>query len=149
MPLTEPVAFKESRYDLQSIDIAAPGAGNTVVWACPAQAVLHVVGVSFRLNSGLVVGDRWPYLSVKVAGAQRLQMCPSALLQPENRIWTYQFSPGVAAVDMTAVGSFMIESLTCCLELKPADQFCIECMNLDAADVIDNIRIRVKRWVEN
>ncbi len=152
MPLEDtPNAFKgDNRYDLRTVEVPAPGAGNVLSWNVPAGLVVHVTCVTFRLATSLVAGERWPFVCTQTGVALTMNPCPVIDLLPPNTTRTYYLTTGIPAVDMVTVPAcnMIVGPLGCCLEIKDGEQLGINCWNMDAADAIDQVRIRFREWRE-
>lgn len=153
MPLdTNSRKFKTERYDLVTAAGVAPGAGNSFVWNVPDNRVVHIIAVTFRFITGIVVADRWPFVQVQTGGVADIGHVPVMQAQAASLSMTYYLTSGIVPVDLTGAVPAIpgrISSLGCYMEIKHGEQLRIGVFNLDAADVIDNVRFRYREWEED
>ncbi len=143
--------FKTERYLPYTIEGVNPGAGNPYEYAVPANMVQHVIGVSFLFTTVGAAADRQVYLCMNTAGVNVMHVNPIVVPVPTGNAWTHNFSIGIAPVDMTTLGSFTANPMTCAIELVASmdDRLCIEADNLQVNDTITNILLRVREWGED
>lgn len=150
MPLdTSPNKFKTERYDVVTVPIANPALGAHVNWAVPANQVIHIVGIYFRLVTGAAVVDRWPYVYITTGGANAMHRNPVMALQTATVDMFYAMEIGWPFLDLTAVEDLKVGPLLDFLEIKTGEELHIDAYNLNAGDQFSDILIRVRQWQEN
>jgi hypothetical protein len=152
MPLQPQKAFTE-RHDVISVLPGAPGAGNPMNWPCPDNHVVQIVGFSVRLTTDATVADRLLFSLVHTSLANLTLYNTAPAVQPASVQWTYYFSVGVTPADWSAAFLHQISNLPCCMQLKHVvgaiDNLRISVVNLQAADVLDQIVLRMFDWQED
>jgi len=153
MPLEDsPKKFKDDRYDLITVDVAAPGAGLPATWNVPANRVVAVVGITVELYTSEVVADRWLYACIRTGGAQTMLICPVMRAQVANTHIAYYLHKGIAPIDLTTATpaiAMIVGPLTCAMQIKYGESVYIVVQNMDADDYIEDIRIRYYEWEED
>ncbi len=149
MPLDTPRnPFRSDRYDVLTLNIPGPGAGNPVLWPVPANQVIDVVGVCFMvMTSGALVNRRF-YVAVQTPGPMEVPISMSDVTQIANLNWFYCFSPGVPPLD-ASVDNYIIQSLPVPMEMKFGDSLSVNSVAIDPGDNIVTCFLRYRLWSED
>lgn len=149
MPLnTSPRKFKTERYDMITEIIPNPAVGAVGTWACPDNRVVEVLSVIFVLNSCGVAGNRYPYMALERGGLTSHFTLSNVFLAPAGN-YSYRFSLGIDAVDLSATNGVVFEPLAAAWEMKAGDNLLIQAYNFNAGDWFSGLRLRYREWKED
>lgn len=141
--------FRSQRYDVLTINLANPAAGNPLLWAVPANQVIGIVGVSFMVLTSAVVLNRRLYVALSGPGPLECPVSLASVDQTAGVMWQYHFALGVDNLDATANHSWIIGSLPDCMELKFGDSLLVTSIALGPLDTILNPIVRYRLWSED
>ena len=149
MPLT-PSGFQDDRYDLVTVSPGNPAVGSGLHWPCPANRVIHVVGVYCSLLTlTAVVINRWMYVDIENAGLADAMFSPSIAGQPQMAGWNYHWTVGVTPRNFFIPAPTLTAPLGACYQLKTGDFLNIRCLNMQATDQITDCCLRYYEWNED
>lgn len=128
-----------------NLNIAAPGAGNNLTIAAPANAISELVHLKFSLGTDANVADRLVRLEV-YTGALSTVISASLIEQTASLAWNYMFQLGTPAFSSgDGVHHFM--PIPSDFRLFEGWEWRILVLNLQAADTIASARIQYKLWI--
>ena len=149
MPLTANAAFTD-RHRLRTIQIADPGAGNVAAYTVAAGEVIQIVSLRFKLaTSPFAVDRRMNLRFLDVLGMWPTWLGVSSIVQAANLTWSYRFVCGIAPVDATVDSADVYAPLGCGAQAYDGERLDIACENMNVADVISDIYMRVFHWKIN
>ncbi len=147
MPLnTSPNKFKTERFNLFTVRVPNPAAGEPVLYMAPANTVHEIMSAAFSFTTSAVVNDRMVYVEHYSVDNYRTQQCPPVDVQPENTGMDYYFTLGICASDWRPAAGITHQPLGCCIEITGGDRLRINARLIDAADQFSYIDLRIRAW---
>lgn len=151
MPLnSSPNKFETERHDVITANLPSPAPGAACLWPVPANLVVHIVAIQFRVTTNAVAGNRWASVTVfNPVTFFTIHQNPAMELQPPNTDRFYSMNPDWLFLTLAPVIGVRIGPLNPFLILHPPEQLVLFCENIDPGDQIQNIRIRYREWKED
>lgn len=149
MPLnTSPNKFQTERYDVVTTAIPNPPLGEMLVWPVPDNLVIRVVSLYFRMLTNAFVINRWAVVCLRDAALNLGPRIPAIGLQPANWAITYTMAVEYPLFSMAPIVA-RLGLLPSFMELKPGEDLCIYCVNMQGTDRFMDARVRYVEWKED
>jgi len=144
MPSQNPVDI--SVFDLVTVIIPDPGAGNQIEYACPVNARIEILYLGFIFNTAAIVSSRYvQVLGVTPTLSQTMGAC--AIPQTTTLTWGWAWVAGLPQLVDLSAQLRMIIPMSPSLVLKPGDSLETSIINMQATDVISSIICRYRQWI--
>ena len=133
-------------FDIITITPANPAAGNNYGLAVNVNARWQILYVGFNLGTDANVAGRiaavhgWD-------GTDIIYETHPSVPQAASLNFSYHFNVGVGNPHTGGAGSLLVAPLNDQLFLRQGDSIFILIHNIQAADQISDIRIRLKQWI--
>ena len=150
MVLSANAAFTE-RHKVESVTIANPAAGDSILFTVPDNTVIQVVGVRFLFETDANAADRrigvYAYQDV---GTGIVQASFATITQAASLTYLYYFSCGVVPFDGSGdTNPFACFPLACGIQLQAGEQLRIIANEMQVADTFTSIAVRSYEWKED
>lgn len=133
-------------YDLATVAPANPGANTQLDWACPDNARVHILQLTYLFTTDANAANR-NHIIEAVSGGVNQPVAASTVNHTASLAWRITYPMGLPAeVDLTA-STYLLIPFPTGIILEPGDSIETNIQNMQAGDAITAIVIRYKQWV--
>jgi hypothetical protein len=133
-------------FDIVTIAPTSPAAGNNFSLAVNANARWQILYVGFVLVTDATVAGR--IASVHgFDGTDIIYETHPSVPQAASLAFSYHFNVGSGGAHTGGAGSLIVAPLNSQLFLRQGDSIFVLVHNIQAADQISDVRIRLKQWI--
>ena len=144
--MQSPHPLKDDIYEVDTIDITNPGAGNMFTYTVPAHERIEVISIKFTIITDATVVNRAVEVNLSSPAAEFCRVNVKVNI-PASKTYTCYFASNYTHRDDTAIFNSLYNPIPHSLIIKAGDIIASAITNFQAGDQILLAKFRVKRWL--